>query len=90
MNKYFISFAFIFFGLCMVFSAYYISTALEEIAYNQKSDTTTVTEITNDWELIVVNENNIILFNSNTGEYWHKFIESNEGPTDWEKGNNIP
>ena len=90
MNKHFISFAFIFLGLCMVFSAIYISTALEKIAYNQKGDTTTVTEAPNEWELIVVNENNIILFNSSTGEYRRKFIESNKGPTDWEKGNNIP
>ncbi|HWL23698.1 MAG TPA: hypothetical protein VNR38_08105 [Ureibacillus sp.] len=90
MNKYFISFAFIFFGLCMVFSAFYISEALKEIAYSQKGDTTTVTEVPSEWELIVVNENNIILFNNITGEYWRKFIESNEGPTEWEKGNNIP
>lgn len=58
MNKHFISFAFIFFGLCMVFSAIYISAALKEIAYNQKSDITTIEEVPNEWELIVVNENN--------------------------------
>ena len=86
MNKYFVSFAFIFFGLCIVFSAFYISSALKEIAYNQKADHTSVTQDTNDWELIVVNENNIILFNSYTGEYWRKSIEGNEGQTYWERG----
>ncbi|WP_185807852.1 hypothetical protein [Lysinibacillus telephonicus] len=45
MNKYFISFAFIFFGICIVFSAIYISEALKEIAYNQTADTTTKTNL---------------------------------------------
>ncbi|WP_236036585.1 hypothetical protein [Heyndrickxia oleronia] len=51
----------------------------------QQPDTVTVTQSEqNEWELIVVNENNIILFNKKSGEYWRKFIESGEGPTDWE------
>ena len=43
----------------------------------QQPDTVTVTQSEqNEWELIVVNENNIILFNKKSGEYWRKFIES--------------
>lgn len=40
----------------------------------------------NRYDLIPVNENNIIIFDKETGEYWTKFIPSNEGPTTWEKG----
>ncbi|MEK4440890.1 MULTISPECIES: hypothetical protein [unclassified Niallia] len=38
------------------------------------------------YELVPANENNIIIFDKKTGEYWSKFIPSNEGPTNWEKG----
>lgn len=85
MNKYFGSFSFTFFGLCIVFSAFTISSALKEMTYNQQPDNTSIIQEANEWELVVVNENNIILFNSYTGEYWNKFIESSEGPTDWKK-----
>lgn len=37
------------------------------------------------YEFITVNDNNIVIFDKHTGEYWRKFIESNEGPTEWEK-----
>lgn len=40
----------------------------------------------NRYDLIPVNENNIIIFDKETGEYWTKFVPSNEGPTTWEKG----
>lgn len=39
----------------------------------------------NRYEMISVNENNLIIFDRKTGEYWRKFIPSNEGPTNWEK-----
>ena len=39
-----------------------------------------------DFELIPIGDNNIILFDTVTGEYWTKFVPSDEGPTDWEKG----
>lgn len=35
--------------------------------------------------MISPNESNIIIFDSKTGDYWRKFIENNEGPTDWTK-----
>ena len=40
---------------------------------------------TNRYKMISPNENNIIIFDSKTGDYWRKFIESNEGPTEWTK-----
>ncbi|KAF0819221.1 hypothetical protein KIS4809_2064 [Bacillus sp. ZZV12-4809] len=38
------------------------------------------------YELVPANEHNIITFDKRTGEYWCKFIPSDEGPADWEKG----
>ncbi|MEK5475721.1 hypothetical protein NYE70_02100 [Paenibacillus sp. FSL R5-0407] len=31
------------------------------------------------------NDNNVIIFDKETGEYWRKFISVSEGPTDWTK-----
>ena len=39
----------------------------------------------NRYQMISPNENNIIIFDSKTGDYWRKFIEADEGPTDWSK-----
>lgn len=30
-------------------------------------------------------ENNLVVFDKNTGDYWQKFIMPNEGPKNWEK-----
>ncbi|MGM9926019.1 MAG: hypothetical protein ACI35R_17375 [Bacillus sp. (in: firmicutes)] len=38
------------------------------------------------YELVPANENTIIIFDKNSGEYWNKFIPSGEGPVNWEKG----
>lgn len=38
------------------------------------------------YELVPANENNIIIFDRETGEHWTKFVPSDEGPTNWEKG----
>ncbi|MCD4838649.1 hypothetical protein LRS37_07135 [Neobacillus sedimentimangrovi] len=38
------------------------------------------------YELVPANENNMIIFDRKTGEYWTKFIPSEEGSTNWEKG----
>lgn len=38
------------------------------------------------YEMISANENNIIIFDKKSGEYWNKYLPSNEGPTNWEKG----
>ena len=39
----------------------------------------------NRYQMISPNENNIIIFDSKTGDYSRKFIEADEGPTDWSK-----
>jgi hypothetical protein len=38
------------------------------------------------YELVPANEQNMIIFDKKSGEYWNKFIPSDEGPTSWEKG----
>lgn len=38
------------------------------------------------YEFISANENNIIIFDKQSGEYWNKYIPSDGGPTTWEKG----
>jgi hypothetical protein len=38
------------------------------------------------YELVPANENNMIIFDKETGEHWNKFIPIDEGPTNWEKG----
>ena len=40
----------------------------------------------NRYELVPVNENNMVIFDKQSGEYWSKFVPSNEGPTTWRKG----
>jgi hypothetical protein len=85
MNKSFLSLSIVFLGICIFVGSWFVSNALQDIA-KQTPDTVTFTQPEqNEWELIVVNENNIILFNNKSGEHWRKFIESGEGPTDWEK-----
>lgn len=37
------------------------------------------------YEIISANDNNLIIFDKETGQYWRKFIKSNEGPTEWTK-----
>lgn len=46
--------------------------------YGSKDDT-------NRYKMISPSQTNIIIFDSKTGDYWRKFIEPNEGPTDWTK-----
>ncbi|KAA0955438.1 hypothetical protein FQ087_12535 [Sporosarcina sp. ANT_H38] len=85
MNKSFLSLSIVIFGICVLVGSWLVSNALQDIA-KQTPDTVTVTQPEQiDWELIVVNEKNIVLFNNKSGEYWSKTIESGEEPTDWEK-----
>ena len=37
------------------------------------------------YDLVPANDNNIIIFDKQSGEYWNKFIPSDEGPTNWER-----
>jgi hypothetical protein len=72
-------FSIIFLGICIILGAWIISRSL----YSSQSDS--IPEECFRYDLISVNDNNIIIFDKQSGEYWRKYIESNEGPTEWEK-----
>ena len=79
MNKNNMSFAIIFLGICILLGSWFISQSLK----SEQVDGTTEVEFR--YELISANDNNLIIYDKQSGEYWRKFIEPNEGPTDWEK-----
>lgn len=79
MEKKFLSVAIIFLGVGIIVGCLFISQAL-------KSDQANITEENQyRYEFISANDSNIIIFDKQTGEYWRKYIEPNEGPTNWEK-----
>lgn len=88
MNKNNLSISIIFFGVCIVVGLWFISNALKDIAFNHSPDTVTVTQPQEyNYELIALNENNLILFDKQTGTYWSKSIDSTEWkmqPNPWE------
>ena len=79
MNKHLMSFSIIFLGICILLGSWFISESLKSEQVN------TTQEEQFRYELISPNDSNIIIFDKQSGEYWRKFIETNEGPTDWEK-----
>ena len=79
MNKHLMSFSIIFLGICILLGSWFISQSLKSEQVNKTQ------EEQFRYELISPNDSNIIIFDKQSGEYWRKFIEPNEGPTDWEK-----
>lgn len=71
--------AMIILSLAILFSAFQISNAIRDTAPNRSDGEQ------NRYEFISPNDSNIIIFDKQTGEIWRKFVETNEGPTDWEK-----
>ncbi|QPC45871.1 hypothetical protein [Mangrovibacillus cuniculi] len=68
----------VFLGISILFSSCSITTAISELKNDQDAPNSSR------FEMITPNESNIIIFDTVTGEYWRKFIEPNEGPTNWE------
>ncbi len=79
MNKNLLSVSIIFLGFCLLLGAWFISQSFT----SEQVDKTKKEEFR--YELISPNDSNIIIFDKQSGEYWRKYIEPNEGPTDWEK-----
>jgi len=81
MSKNLMPFSIIFLGICIVLGSWLISHSLK---LQSKED-----KIKPDdkfrYELVSPNNSNIILFDKQSGDYWRKFIENSEGPTNWEK-----
>ena len=78
MNKHLMSFSIIFLGICILLGSWFISLSLKSEQVNKTED-----ELFR-YELISPNDSNIIIFDKRSWKYWRKFIEPNEGPTDWE------
>lgn len=70
-------------SISILYSSFQISGAIRDTS--TKTNGTTKDEEQNRYELISPNDSNIIIFDKQSGEYWRKFIETNEGPTEWEK-----
>ena len=76
MSKNLQSLSIIFLGVCILLGSWFISQSLKVIPTSDDQYR---------YEFISANEQNIIIFDKQSGEYWRKFIEPNEGPTNWEK-----
>jgi hypothetical protein len=78
-------------SIAILFSAFQISGAIIDASTNltnmaeEKKYTAEMAEEKNRYELISPNDSNIIIFDKQSGDYWRKFIETSEGPTEWEK-----
>ncbi|WP_341320984.1 hypothetical protein NSQ62_15220 [Solibacillus sp. FSL H8-0523] len=79
MKKHLTSISIIFLGICILLGSFFISQSLKSKSVNKTSNEQFR------YELISPNDSNIIIFDKKNGEYWRKYIEPNEGPTDWEK-----
>ncbi|WP_409252751.1 hypothetical protein V1502_02145 [Bacillus sp. SCS-153A] len=78
MSKSFPSISIIILGLCILLGSWLISDSLGE------QDAPLQSEEEYRYEFISPNDNNIIIFDKETGEYWRRFIDSTAGPTEWE------
>ena len=73
--------AIIILSIAILFSASQISSAIRDSSSNSNN----TEDEQNRYEMISPNESNIIIFDKQSGDYWRKFIETGEGPTEWEK-----
>ncbi len=53
------------------------------IIYTFEDSAQTAVVNTNRYEMITPNDSNIIIFDKQAGRYWRKYIDPNEGPTEW-------
>jgi hypothetical protein len=68
-------------SVCLLVTGFNISSAIRGIT----NDVSPKLEDEYRYEFISANEQNLIIFDKKTGDYWRKYIEINEGPTEWEK-----
>ena len=77
MDKHIMSFSIIFLGLCILLGSWFISQSIEP------EQVFVTTEGDSRYELVSLDDSNLILFDKQSGEYWRKSIQPDEGP--WEK-----
>lgn len=68
-------------SIFLLVTGFNISSAIRDI----KNDLNPKLENEYRYEFISANEQNLIIFDKKTGDYWRKYIEVNEGPTEWER-----
>lgn len=78
-----LSISIIFLGVCILLGSWFIYQSLG--SGTQVSPISEESEEQYRFDFISANEQNVIIFDKKTGNYWRKFIEPNEGPTKWEK-----
>ncbi|MCM1992097.1 hypothetical protein [Oceanirhabdus seepicola] len=76
---------FIMLGLLLKSPLESLSNNSAPISSNELSDLSKSVSELNRYQMISANDHNIILLDTKTGEYWRKFVPSNEGPTNWTK-----
>ncbi|WP_430786922.1 hypothetical protein VBD025_15095 [Virgibacillus flavescens] len=70
----------IFLGVCILLGSWFMSQSLD-----RGSELSPTSGDQYRYEFISANEQNVIIFDKKTGNYWRKYIEPTEGPTNWEK-----
>ena len=63
-----------FLGLCILVASWDISRSLNKISANDHR-----------YELISINECNVIIFDKKTGSYWQKVDDSSNETAEWQK-----
>ena len=66
--------AFVFIGLSIIIGSGLISHSLDKTKTSKHR-----------YEFVSVGERNIIIFDKETGSYWQKLIDQNEGSIEWQK-----
>jgi len=61
-----------------------LSGEINNLNYTLNESVKTESDL-NRYQILSASENNIILMDTKTGEYWRKFIKNGEGPTNWAK-----
>ncbi|MBS4174815.1 hypothetical protein [Bacillus sp. FJAT-49736] len=84
MTKNYLSGSIIFFGVCLLISAWWISSGLRDIQFSSGTGEVTVSQQEQaNYELIIADKKNLILFNKEVGEYWIKSIDNTGTSNGW-------
>lgn len=90
MSKNLQSFSTIFLGVCILLGCWFISESINQ-SQNQPTSSQSkdvsvdvAKEEPYRYEFISANEQNIIIFDKESGQYWRKSINLDGGPTEWE------
>lgn len=77
-NKYLVIFSFI-----IIFILGYFIGDFTHFVKNDKPTNTLAEYNSKRYELVRINDNNVILLDNTTGKCWRKFIDTAQGPSKW-------